>query len=158
MSQYYGETPLKTNFIQINTMVGPKPTRLWHRLCRKHFWWLINETIYARCPPKRKPRKYYEVPDPCPEPVCPPHEHFNRKDFLIIVGIVLASTCGLNYAFGHFDPSKYEPYFSSYVCESTIVKEKKKKVPCDQREPEEIPPCVCDEPEEPPQKKNKKGK
>lgn len=126
-------------------MVGLKPTRLWHHLCRKHFWWLINERIYARCPPKRKFRKYDEVPDPCPGPVCPPHDHFNRKDFLKIVGIVLASTCGLSYAFGHFDPSKYKPYLSSYVCETNTIK-KIKKVPCDQQEPEEIPPCVCDEP------------
>lgn len=143
-------------------MVGIKPTRLWHHLCRKHFWWLINERIYARCP-KRIPKKYDQIPDPCPQPVCPPHDHFNRLDMLRITGIVLAATGGLCYAFGHFDLSKYDPYLSSYEC--TIVskeeeeKEKKqRKVPCDERVPEEIPACICDDPEEKPKKWKKEIK
>lgn len=139
-------------------MVGLKPTRLWHHLCREHFWWLIRERIYARCPVKKQFKKYHQIPDPCPDIVCPPLEHFNKFDMLKIVGIVLASAGGLSYSFGRFDPTKYEPC-ALYDC-SIDQKEKviKKKVPCDQREPEEIPPCICEEPAEPPKKIKKKGK
>lgn len=140
-------------------MVGLKPTRLWHHLCRKHFWWLIRERIYARCPRKTVFKKFYQIPDPCPEIVCPPHDHFKKFDMLKIVGIVLAGTGTLCYSFAHFDFKKYEPLTPSYDCSiDKIDKKTKKKVPCDEREPEELPACVCDEPEEPRKKFKKKEK
>lgn len=144
-------------------MVGVKPTHLWHHLCRKHFWWLIHERIYARCPVKKKFKKYYQIPDPCKEVVCPPHDHFNKFDMLKIIGIVLAGTGGLCYAFGHFDLDKCKDCYASYDCTDVTPTEGKevrkfKKIPCDQREPEPVPPCVCDEPEAPRKKFKKKEK
>lgn len=142
-------------------MVGLKPTRLWHHLCRKHFLWLIHERIYARCPLKKEFKKYYQIPDPCPEVVCPPHDHFNKFDMLKIVGIVLVGTGGLCYAFGHFDLSKYEPYYTgSFDCsaDKKLNGKNVKKIPCDEREPEPVPPCICDEPEEPKKWKKKEKK
>lgn len=143
-------------------MVGLRPTRLWHHLCRKHFWWLIHERLYARCPLKKKLKKYYQIPDTCKKILCAPHDHFNKFDMLKIVGIVLVGTGGLCYAFGHFDPSKFEPYYpGKYDCTVEIAQLQEKnirKIPCDEREPEPVPPCICDEPDEPPKKWKKKEK
>lgn len=138
-------------------MVGIKPTHLWHHLCHKHFWWLVNERLYARCPPKK-----LGIQDPCQKIICHPHNQFNRYDFLTIVMISLAGTAGLSYTFGHIDYNKYASWIQPFECNieksEEQNKKKKKPVPCDEREPEPIEPCVCDEPGKAPVKSKKKSK
>lgn len=132
-------------------MTGPKPTRLWHHLCREHFWWLVNERIYARCPPTN-----FKIPDHC-QKKCLPHNQFHKYDQLRIAMLTLAGTAALCYAFGHIDYNKYASLFVSDDSDKVIQKNKViKKIPCDQREPEPLQPCVCDEPEKP--KNSKKAK
>ncbi|KAG6463035.1 hypothetical protein O3G_MSEX013617 [Manduca sexta] len=61
---------------------GIKPTRLWHRTGRKHFWRLVNERINAR----------------------PGFDVSEKKDRLQILAIVLTGLSSIMYSYGMFSP------------------------------------------------------